>query len=97
MNISTLRSLSDADLASRSPLAAQARAMTLVPQLDPDHAFRATTVTAYVQARSRGDWAGELRHIAAASDYDRAHPGEPSLYDELHAIEMYGAQYSEVA
>ncbi|MFJ2399829.1 hypothetical protein ACIOUE_00895 [Streptomyces xanthochromogenes] len=92
-----LRSLSDADLASRSPLAAQARAMTLVPAVVLDDDFRAATVTAYVQARSRGDWPAELRLIAEAARYDAAHPEEQPLAEELHAIEMYGTQYSEAA
>ncbi|MEV5944603.1 hypothetical protein [Streptomyces sp. NPDC051994] len=72
------------------PAAEQLRAV-------PDDDFRAATVTAYVQARSAGDWPAELRLIAAAARYDAAHPDEQPLFDELHAIEMFGTQYSEAA
>lgn len=92
-----LRSLSDGDLASRSPLATQARATTMVPALISDADFRAATVTAYIQARRDGDWPAELHHIAEAARYDKAHPDEQPLAEELHAIEMFGTQYSEAA
>ncbi|MFK0182332.1 hypothetical protein ACIQVR_40980 [Streptomyces xanthochromogenes] len=77
-------------LGTPAPLAAELR-----PVHDDD--FRAATVTAYVQARSRGDWPAELRLIAEAARYDAAHPEEQPLAEELHAIEMYGTQYSEAA
>jgi hypothetical protein len=62
--------------------------------LAPDD-FRAGLVTAYVTAR--GDRQTERRLYAEATRYDEAHPGEPSLHDELHAIEMFGARYGEAA
>ena len=62
-----------------------------------DDDFRAATVTAYARARREGDWAAELRLYAEAARYDRAHPGEQPLFDELHGIEMFGTQYSEAA
>ncbi|MGW7350981.1 hypothetical protein [Streptomyces sp. NPDC054784] len=81
-------SLFDAD--SASP-AARARATVA----DADAAYRADTITEYVEVR--GDWRAELSLLAAASRYDRTHPGEPSLYDELHAIELYGPAVKDAA
>lgn len=40
----------------------------------------------------RGDLAAELRLYADATKYDLAHPDEAPLFDELHAIELFGAQ-----
>lgn len=92
-----LCSLSDADLASRSPLAAKARATTLVPDLHADEAaaYRARLIELYAQ--SRGDWDIEVHLLDEAASYDRAHPDESPLFDELHAIELFGAQYGEAA
>lgn len=89
--------LSDADLASRNPLAAKVRATTLVPDVHADEAsaYRARLIELY--ALARGDWDVEIQLLNEASRYDKAHPVEPSLYDELHAIELFGARYSEVA
>ncbi|RCH70487.1 hypothetical protein DT019_03080 [Streptomyces sp. SDr-06] len=60
-----------------------------------DSAYRARLIELY--ALARGDWDVEIQLLNEASRYDKAHPVEPSLYDELHAIELFGAQYSEVA
>ena len=83
--------LSDADLASRSPLAAKARATTFVPDVNADEAaaYRARLIELYVEARERRV---ALHLWAEATRYDQAHPGEPSLRDEL-----LGTQYMAVA
>ncbi|MEU2789052.1 hypothetical protein [Streptomyces sp. NPDC007100] len=79
--------LSDADAAATSDLVTRRRATTLVP--DPHAAYRAQVVTAYVTAA----YPSVRRSLLdEAADYDRRHPGEPSLADELH-----GADLGEVA
>ncbi|WP_171117829.1 MULTISPECIES: hypothetical protein [unclassified Streptomyces] len=47
---------------------------------DEDAAYRADVVTRFYAAR---DWTVELSVLAEAAAYDRAHPGEPPLVDEL--------------
>ncbi|GCD37977.1 hypothetical protein OEIGOIKO_05787 [Streptomyces chrestomyceticus JCM 4735] len=79
--------LSDADAAVTSGLVARRRATTLVP--DPHATYRAQLVTAYVTAAYPAVRRSLLEEAAA---YDRRHPGEPSLADEL-----YGAELREVA
>ncbi|WP_326806684.1 hypothetical protein OHB04_02500 [Streptomyces sp. NBC_01775] len=84
----TVSPLFDADLASVSDLSARRRASTIVA--DADAAYRAELITEYVAVR--GDLAAELRLYADATKYDLAHPDEAPLFDELHAIELFGAQ-----
>ena len=48
-------------------------------QADPE-AYRADVVTRYYAART---WVEQLRITAEASSYDKAHPDEPPLIDEL--------------
>ena len=91
-----LLSLFDADLASRNPLAAEARAATLVSAVDADDsAYRARLIELFIQAR--GDWDVEVHLLDEARRYDGAHRDRPPLFDELHAIELFGTQYSEAA
>ena len=87
----TLTVLSDADLASCSPLAAMARATTLVPDLGVDEsaAYRARLIELYATA---SDQRIESQLLDEAEWYDRAHRDEPSLRDEL-----LGTQYLAVA
>ncbi|MGW2920387.1 hypothetical protein ACWDBF_21350 [Streptomyces angustmyceticus] len=47
---------------------------------EADTNFRPNLVNRYVTAR---DWAEQLRYLAAATRYDKGHPDEPSLYEEL--------------
>lgn len=48
-------------------------------------AYRLDVVTRYAQA---GTWDAELRILAEAARFDKAHPSEPSLYDELHGMTL---------
>ncbi|MEU1663599.1 hypothetical protein ABZ547_08285 [Streptomyces sparsogenes] len=48
-------------------------------------AYRLDVVTRYAQAAS---WEAELKVLAEAARFDKAHPGEPSLYDELHGMTL---------
>ncbi|WP_275558540.1 hypothetical protein [Streptomyces sp. 5-6(2022)] len=77
--------LFDADAASDSPKLRQMRALTLVPDLDAEDAAGADIVTAYVEARARGDVDAMATAYLAAADMDAARPGEPSLVAELDA------------
>lgn len=72
--------LLDGDAAASSDLTRHLRSRTPVAALDIDAAYRAELVTAYVTA---SDWAEELRVLAAATRYDRDHPDEQPLLDEL--------------
>lgn len=58
-------------------------------------AERAALVKEFVKAR--GHWVAELRVLAKAKRFDDAHPSRDPLYDELHAEQLYGQQYGEVA
>ncbi|WP_030670589.1 hypothetical protein [Streptomyces rimosus] len=77
--------LSDADAAATSDLMAHRRATTLVP--DPHATYRAQIVTAYVTAAYP---AVRRSLLDEATDYDRQHPGEPSLADELYGADLGG-------
>lgn len=48
-------------------------------------AYRLDVVTRYTQA---GTWDAEMRVLAEAARFDKAHPSEPSLYDELHGMTL---------
>lgn len=48
-------------------------------------AYRLDVVTRYTQA---GTWDAEMKMLAEAARFDKAHPGEPSLYDELHGMTL---------
>ena len=87
--------LFDADASTVSDLTARRRARTTVADADAD--YRAALITDFLAVRRTGVWSDELRLLADARRYDEQHPGELSLFDELHAIEMYGAQYPAVA
>jgi hypothetical protein len=87
--------LFDADAAAVSDLATHRRAKTTVADLDA--AFRAELITDFVAVRRIGSWSDELRLLAMAKRYDNAHPDELSLFDELHAIELYGPQFPSAA
>jgi len=87
--------LFDADASTTDELAARRRARVTLADLDA--AFRAELITDYVKVRRTGSWSDELRMLAMAKRYDKAHPDEAPLFDELHAVEMFGAQYSEAA
>lgn len=47
--------------------------------------YRLDVVTRYTQA---GTWDTEMKVLAEAARFDRAHPSEPSLYDELHGMTL---------
>ncbi|MEU2603242.1 hypothetical protein [Streptomyces albus] len=82
--------LSDGDAVSVSDLAAARRARTSVA--DANAAYRAELVTEYMQVLRSGVWSDELRLLAEASRYDAANPDDSvPLYDELHAIALFGA------
>jgi len=82
-------SLSDGDAVSVSDLAAARRARTSVA--DANAAFRAELVTEYMQVLRSGVWSDELRLLAEARRYDAANPDDSvPLYDELHAIALFG-------
>ncbi|MBD0743550.1 hypothetical protein [Streptomyces sp. CBMA152] len=61
------------------------------PDISDTDLLRAGLVTAYVRARGVRDVKAKSRLQAEAADYDRAHPDEQPLVDELHAIESFGA------
>ncbi|MGW7617386.1 hypothetical protein ACWGLG_16270 [Streptomyces antimycoticus] len=48
-------------------------------------AYRLDVVTRYTQS---GTWDAEMRVLAEAARFDKAHPSEPSLYDELHGMTL---------
>lgn len=54
-----------------------------------DAAYRADLVTRYVAAR--GNWDAELALLAEAARYDREHPGDLPLADELHGTTLGAA------
>jgi hypothetical protein len=54
-----------------------------VNAFDPNAAFRADTLLAWIAAQ--GDLAAEAAALADAARYDATHPGEPSLLTELCA------------
>lgn len=56
---------------------------------------RAAMVEAFVAAH--GDWTAELHVLAQAHRFDVAHPSRDPLFEELHAEQLYGQQYGEVA
>ncbi|MFE9382351.1 hypothetical protein ACFYMO_03805 [Streptomyces sp. NPDC007025] len=89
-------SLSDGDAATVSDLSAHRRAAVSVA--DANAAYRAELVTDYIAARRTGVWFDELRLLAEARRYDVANPDDSvPLFDELHAIELFGAQPAGVA
>lgn len=75
-------------LGTPAPTAVELRA-------DEASAYRARLIELYAQ--SRGTWDIEIHLLAEAVRYDKAHPDEPPLFDELHAIELFGAQFGEAA
>ena len=76
--------LFDADAVSTSLTAVNRRARTTVAEAtaQAEAAERAGIVTAYAATRGRD---GRRRLLNEAAAYDRSHPGETSLYDELLA------------
>jgi hypothetical protein len=78
-----LRSLSDADLARRSPRATQARAVTLVPDVDR---LARQLLTEFRAAWSTGDESRMAEVIVDASELDDVHRGGPRLMDEIRGI-----------
>lgn len=60
-----------------------------------DSAYRARLIELFTLAR--GDWYVESHLLDEAARYDRAHPAESPLFDEPHAIELFGTQYGQVA
>ncbi|GAA2629825.1 hypothetical protein [Streptomyces axinellae] len=92
-NLTPTSPLSDADAASVSDLASRRRATTSVA--DADAAYRADLITDYIAVRRTGVWSDELRLLAEAKRYDDAHPDEAPLFDELHAVELFGAQVED--
>lgn len=87
--------LFDADASATSDLTTHRRSRTTVADLDAS--FRAELITDYVKVRRIGSWSDELRLLAVAKRYDDTHQDELSLFDELHAIELYGPQFGEAA
>lgn len=66
--------------------------------LDADR--RLADERASIEARfhaAAGNWTERMRALQAARDFDKAHPSRDPLYDELHADQLYGQQYGEVA
>ncbi|MEU7149178.1 hypothetical protein AB0B15_14250 [Streptomyces sp. NPDC045456] len=58
-----------------------------VADYDAIHDYRARLVTAY---HSSADPFEQLRLYAEAARYDRRHPGEPALADELYGADQGG-------
>lgn len=58
---------------------------------------RAALVEEFVAARRTGVWMEEMRVLAKARRFDDAHPSRDPLFDELHADQLFGAQYGEAA
>lgn len=81
-------SLFDADLATTSELVARQRITVTVA--DAEDAYRAALVGEFVQAPS---WADELRLLAEAAAYDRAHPDDLPLVDELYGTQTNAAMF----
>ncbi|HCA85746.1 MAG TPA: hypothetical protein DEQ61_09760 [Streptomyces sp.] len=77
------RTLFDADFAATSDLATHSRRTATVA--DADAAYRADLVTRYVTADS---WEAELKILAEAVRYDKQHPDELPLYDEMHGTRI---------
>lgn len=79
----TMPSLADADLASRSPLATEARALALVPDADvlADRLF-----VEFRAAWAVGDENRMAEVIVDAIWLDAATPGGPRLMDEIRGI-----------
>lgn len=79
-------SLFDADLAAASELVVRRRAAATVA--DAEASYRAALVGEFVRSVSRSE---ELRLLAEAAAYDRAHPDDMPLVDELQATQMHAA------
>ncbi|RKN40779.1 hypothetical protein [Streptomyces hoynatensis] len=75
--------LSDGDASASSQLAARRRARTTVAEADEAH--RAELVEQLVRAMASASALDQIRFAAVASEYDREHPGELSLLDEVLA------------
>ncbi|MGW2861909.1 hypothetical protein [Streptomyces sp. NPDC001205] len=79
--------LSDADLASRNPLAAKVRATTLVPDIGADAERLADRLfTEFRAAWAAGDHDRMSEVIVDAIVFDDAHRGGPRLMDEIRGI-----------
>lgn len=66
--------------------------------LDADR--RLADERAAIEARfhaAAGNWTDRMRALQAARDFDAAHPSRTPLFEELHAEQLYGQQYGEVA
>lgn len=97
-------SLFDADAATVSDLSARRRARTSVREAQVEAAYEQAAAVPQMRARiesaywlAGGDWKGRMRALAAAAQFDKAHPGEPSLFEALNADHLFGAQYTEAA
>ncbi|WP_435597088.1 hypothetical protein [Streptomyces anulatus] len=88
MNASALASLSDADTATVSSLAARRRASITVAQAEQLAADRlaVSLLSEFRAAWSVGDRDGMSAVMLAAIDLDRAAPGEPRLMDEIRGL-----------
>jgi hypothetical protein len=78
-----LRYLYDADLARRDRPAAEARATTLVPDVDR---LARQLLTEFRAAWSRGDESRMAEVIVDATYFDDAHRDSPRLMDEIRGI-----------
>ncbi|MER7794856.1 hypothetical protein [Streptomyces sp. NPDC097640] len=82
-------SLFDGDRASSADRAAITVAEVEIERAYAERAERAVyrldVVTRYTKA---GTWDAEMKVLAEAARFDKANPGEPSLYDELHGMTL---------
>ncbi|MBQ1118521.1 hypothetical protein [Streptomyces sp. C3-3] len=93
MSTSSLASLSDADTASVSSLAARRRASITVAQAEQLAADRlaVSLLSEFRAAWSVGDRDGMSAVMLAAIDLDRSAPGEPRLMDEIRGLSTLAA------
>jgi len=82
--------LFDGDVATTSELASRRRARTTVAEAQAAH--RAQLVTWLVAEMASASLLDQVKYAAVAADYDKAHPGEPSLVEELCAA-VAGDEY----
>lgn len=93
MSTTDLATLSDADTATASSLAARRRASITVAQAEQLAADRlaVSLLSEYRAAASVGDRDGMSAVMLAAIDLDQTSPGEPRLMDEIRGLSTLAA------